>query len=903
MPLTLENNFEKISIDLHLVLDCFQQVLRDLNEPEIADMLGNSNPTDLPTDAISGKEEKYIQALSIWFQLMNLVEENAAVQFRRKLEDQAGKAAIRGSWCETFEQWQEQGLSQDQMLQILPKLRVVPVLTAHPTEAKRLSVLDLHRDLYLLLVKMENQVWSASERATLLQELKALLERWWRTGEVYLEKPSVETERNNVLHYFTKVFPAALRNSDQQLRQSWVNMGFETQKLNDFRQFPLLQFGSWVGGDRDGHPYVTAEVTRNTLFEHRKAALTLLHRQLKELAARLSFSEMRNPVPAFLSEAIAQRQAQFGAAGNKAVERNIHEPWRQFLNLLLLQLRYTMQEKEAYEQLGFQNPQALQEDLDLLRRSLLEIGAERIVEDLLFPIERQVQCFGFHLAKLDIRQNSAFHDKALEQILEHTFPELPPYGTWDEARRLAFLSEELNNTRPFAIAGQSFGSEADQVLDCYRVVKTHHERYGSQGIGTFIVSMTRSVSDLLVVYLFMRETGLNDPALQVVPLFETIDDLQQADTILEQYLQHPFQQKIRQGAAAVQEVMLGYSDSNKDGGIIASRWNIHQAEQRLTQMAARYDVQLRFFHGIGGTISRGGGKYHRFLESMPPDSMSGEMKLTVQGETIAQQFANLLNATYNLEMLLSGVARQTALAIFPIKQPDFPHQALHQLAEFSLEKYQNLLHHPSFIPFFSHATPIDVLEQSKIGSRPARRTGTRTLADLRAIPWVFSWHQSRFNLTAWFGAGHALQRLQVEYPEQYQQLKTFANQWPFLRYTLIHIETNLLNANPQLMQAYANLTQDEAARQAIMPIILSEHEASLQQIAAMFERERFERRQSLLDNLNRRQYPLHTLHQLQIETLRQWRAAKEQDSAAAEPLLNKLLMITTAIVGGLKNTG
>ncbi|MFN7115770.1 MAG: phosphoenolpyruvate carboxylase [Saprospiraceae bacterium] len=897
------HNFEKIYTDLALLMDCLKQVLEELNEPAIADFLTQTGETALPAAEKSGQEEQYIQALSIWFQLMNLVEENAAVQFRRKLEDQAGKAAIRGSWCETLEQWQKQGLSEDQLLEMLPKVRVMPVLTAHPTEAKRLSVLDLHRELYLLLVKMENTVWTRSERATLLEEIKALLERWWRTGEVYLEKPSVVSERNNVLHYFTKVFPAALRLSDQQLRQSWASVGFDTKKLHDYRQFPLLQFGSWVGGDRDGHPYVTAELTQSTLLEHRRAALALLHQQLHELAARLSFSAMRNTVPTFLQAAITQRQERFGEAGKKAIQRNLHEPWRQLLNLMLLQLEHTMQEPSTAEDLSYQSAQELQADLELLHRSLLEIGAVKIATDLLFPLQRQVQCFGFHLARLDIRQNSAFHDKAIEQMLQVTYPHLPAYATWDETQRIQFLSEELNSSRPFAVSGQRFGLEADQVLDCYRVVKTHIERYGTDGIGSFIVSMTRGLSDLLAVYLFMRETGLDAAALQVVPLFETIDDLKKADVILEAFLAHPFQQKKRQNVSYVQEVMLGYSDSNKDGGIIASRWNIHQTEQRLTQMAARYQVQLRFFHGIGGTISRGGGKYHRFLESMPPGSVSGEIKLTVQGETIAQQFANLLNAAYNLEMLLSGVARATAYTLFPTPLPAYPHQALEQLAQFSLEKYQSLLHHPAFISFFSQVTPIDVLEQSKIGSRPARRTGTRTLSDLRAIPWVFSWHQSRFNLTAWFGTGYALRRMQTELPEQYAQLKTYANQWSFLRYTLIHIETNLMNADPELMQAYAALLPDEAARKEMMQLILSEHEESLRQIAALFEQDRVARRQSLLDNLDRRQKPLRTLHYLQIDTLRQWRQVKEHDSTAAELLLNKLLLITTAIVGGLKNTG
>ncbi|MBL8148532.1 MAG: phosphoenolpyruvate carboxylase [Blastocatellia bacterium] len=897
----LENSFEKIAIDLDLVMKSLKEVLSDLQENKIAGLLTEGDKQFLLNEEDFGEDEKYIQALSIWFQLMNLVEENAAVQFRRKQEDQFGKESIRGSWCETFRRWKQQGLSEDEMVEVLKRVLVIPVLTAHPTEAKRLSVLTLHRELYLLLVKLENNVWSKTERENIIAELKVLLERWWRTGEAYLEKPTVISERKNVMHYFTKVFPTALRLSDLQLRKSWISMGFSKEKLSLPDHFPRLQFGSWVGGDRDGHPYVTAEVTQSTLIEHRKAALTLHYQELTSLASRLSFSKTRNFVPDFLIKAIAERQELFGIAGTEAVARNLHEPWRQFLNLILLQLENSLKDVTD-EQFCYRKPEALLSDLLLLRRSLLEIGAGKIVEELLFPIERQVQCFGFYLARLDIRQNSAFHDKAMDQILHATYPDMPTYSTWSEAERVRFISEELKSPRPFAVSGKLFGSEADQVLACYRVVKDHVERYGSDGIGSFIVSMTRGLSDLLVVYLFMRETGLDAQSFQIVPLFETIDDLRQADTILETFLSH-FVNKRETEDVYVQEVMLGYSDSNKDGGIIASRWNIHQAEKKLTEVATKYGVRLRFFHGIGGTISRGGGKYHRFLDSMPSGSVSGQMKLTVQGETIAQQFANVLNASYNLEMLLSGVALQTSYTISPSVLPEYPLQALETLATLALERYKSLLQHPSFIEFFSQSTPIDVLEQSKIGSRPARRTGTRTLADLRAIPWVFSWHQSRFNLTAWFGTGQALKVMKKELPEEYEKLKAYTDIWPFLRYTLIHVETNLMNADTELMNAYAALVKDGQVCQEIMQIILQEQKESLTQIAELFEQDRNIRRQSLLDNLERRKKPLKALHLLQIENLKKWRVEKDTNPQLAEQLLNKLLMITTAIAGGLKNTG
>ncbi|MDT0690400.1 phosphoenolpyruvate carboxylase [Salegentibacter sp. F188] len=888
---TTPGAFSKIWEDMDFLTNCFRQVLDELGEHELVNLLSrDGHKKDIPDDV--KLEEKQIQVLSIYLQLMNLVEENAAVQYRRKLADGKGMQAIRGSWSETFNRWKSQGLSQDQMQEILQKISVTPVLTAHPTEAKRISILELHREIYLNLTKLENTTFSSSERKIIGNDIMTLLERWWRTGEVYLEKPTVEKERKNIIHYLSRVFPLALKKTDIQLRQSWLEMGFDPEKLT----YPRLQFGSWVGGDRDGHPYVTSSITNSTLKEQRKVALELIHDQLLELVSHLSFSQIRNPIPKTLSTAINEKITLLGEAGKKASERNPYEPWRQFLALILLQLRNTMKDQGSIQPV-YKSPIDLQEDIQILKDSLLEIGAKRIVQDLIFPTERALQSFGFHLARLDIRQNSEFHDKAMEQILKATYPDLPEYGTWDEEKKINFLTEELKTTRPFAIDGTSFGPEADKVLDCYRVVRKHTEKYGPQGIGSFIISMTRSLSDLLLVYVFMREAGLDSNTFQVVPLFETIDDLLASSEVMESFLKHPAYRRSEDG---VQEVMLGYSDSNKDGGIIASRSHIYQAEEALTKTAEENNVRFKFFHGIGGTISRGGGKYHRFLESMPSGSLTGEMKLTVQGETISQQFANLLTAGYNLEMLLSGTALQTGYSCFPQSTADYPVAALQKLAQFSKEKYQDLISHPSFLEFYGDATPIDVLELSKIGSRPARRTGTRTLGDLRAIPWVFSWSQSRFNITGWFGIGYALSKLKEEDNNSHKQLKEFAEKWPLLRYVLIQVETNLMNASPSIMSLYADLVKDENVRKEFNNIIKSEHTESLNQIGAMFETSREERRQSLLDNLNRREDALLALHRLQIKNLDLWRDSKDQGESY---LVTLLLEITTALASGLKNTG
>ncbi|EON77903.1 Phosphoenolpyruvate carboxylase [Lunatimonas lonarensis] len=893
--------FSKINQDMEYLRSCFVQVLHDAQESELADFLDSWK---LPEDqSAQDFKEKHIQLLSIYLQLMNLVEENAAVQFRREMVNQGGSGAIRGSWGETLGRWKKQGLTPEQIMTILQRVKVTPVLTAHPTEAKRASVLDMHRELYLQLVKKENKTWTGPEQDQIKEEIKCLIERWWRTGEVSLEKPTVATERRNVMHYFTKVFSKALQKTDNQLMQSWKEAGFDSSLLSDFRSFPRLQFGSWVGGDRDGHPYVTATLTGETLLAHREAAINLLEKGLVHLGSSLSFSEIRNPVPWVLENAIATKLKTSGADGEEAVKRNSYEPWRQFINLMLLALRNTQRGGSEVAGFCYNDPEEMLEDLAILRISLEKIHAHRVVSELIFPLERQVFCFGFHLAKLDIRQNSEFHEKAIGQIIAKLMPEAKPYQQWNEEERLEWINRELKQERPFAVTGKSFGPEADKVLDCYRAVSQHVANYGKDGVGSFIISMTRTLSDLLTVYLFLREVGLSDIPFRIVPLFETIEDLAHSEAVMDKFLTHPLHKRKLADLASTQEVMLGYSDSNKDGGIISSRWHIFTTEKKLSALGRRHGVQLCFFHGIGGTISRGGGKYHRFLESMPPGSMSGEMKLTVQGETIAQQFANLLNGTYNLEMLLSGTALQTGMTLFPPAAADFPESALRQLAKFSNEHYTNLIKHPSFLAFYSEATPIDALELSKIGSRPARRTGTRTLADLRAIPWVFSWSQSRFNLTGWYGLGTALMSLRTQHSGQYEELKKQADSWPFLRYVLIQLETNVMTADTSLMQEYAKLVGDEAIRKELLSEILEEHTRCLSELDRLFPAPREHRRQGQLHSMNRRAVPLRLLHQMQIHYLKEWRTKQVEKGINDELLVTRILEITTALANGLKNTG
>ena len=897
------NEYQKINDDISYIKGCYEEMLKRINEKETIKLLQLNKIADPKSTEPSISDEKVIHALGIYFQLVTLVEENAAKQYHRQLENEDGITAIRGSWGETFAQWKDQGLSEDKIIEVISSINVMPVLTAHPTEAKRIVIIELQRELYLLLVQRENSALSNTEKHGIRHKIINLLERWWRTGDIYLEKPDLTSERDNVVHYLSKVFPLVLEKSDQKLKDSWTVMGFNSEKLNLPEHYPHFNFGSWVGGDRDGHPFVSPGLTRDTLLIHREKALHIVHKQLVKLASRLTLSGIKNKAPQALLDAVENLEKNLGEAGTKAVQRNRYEPWRQYVSMLVIKLENTIDEKYSDSNSYYRSSKVLQEDLKFIRNILIEGGARGIAEDLLFPVERTVQCFGFHLAKLDIRQNSAYHEKVITQILEKSGFEKFDFHNWDENTRVEFLTDELGKYAPLTNNTISYGEEADNVLDYFRVLRQHINLYGSDGIGSLIVSMTRSLSDLLVVYLLMRETQLLNTDLRVVPLLETIEDLEEGAVILNQFLEFSITKSRQKLVSNTQEVMIGYSDSNKDGGVLASKWHLHKAEERLCGIGEKHNVKVVFFHGTGGTISRGGGKYHRFLESMPVGTVKGQIKVTTQGESIAQQFGNLLTATYNLEMLSSGVARQTMQISEKNDTPDYPNNTLNWLTEKSIEHYKKLVRDDDFIRFYSEATSIDLLEKSKIGSRPARRSGKRTLTDLRAIPWVFSWNLSRFTLTGWFGVGYALKELKHQNASEFDALKEFVDKWPFFRFLLIQIETNLILANADLMKVYSSLVSDEDVRSKFLNMILSDFENGIHHIQELLGESVSTRRTGQFESLKRREEALKVLHKLHIKYLKQWRTIKDKNPEEGEKLLTKLLSITNALSGGLKSTG
>ncbi len=911
---------EKFDRDLQFIMQCFQEVLKELGHPELAAEVPWVG-TERPEKVGASEPLRLVQLLSISFQLLNMIEENTNIQTRREQQADGRLEPEGGLWPWALQQLREQGLSEEAIKESIRSLRVEPVLTAHPTEAKRATVLEHHRDLYLLLVKRENQMWTPIEQEWLKSDIKTVIERLWRTGEIYLQRPDIAAERRNVMHYLKNVFPEVLPWLDRRFETAWEQAGFLSKPSFMKGEYPRFILGTWVGGDRDGHPLVTADITRDTLEALRLNALIVIRHRLVDLAKKMSLSEQNQKAPKSLWNLLMHYRSEYPPLFAAAEARNPGEPWRMLVSIMMERLPIQVVRDHATqlanEAHGYKSPDELLADLDVLYDSLLAIGAQRLAHSELRTVARTLQTFGFHSARLDIRQNSVFHDKALSQLLTlAAVPRGEEYLRWTAEEKESFLRRELELKRPFTMPGTAYTGEAAAVLSCYQVLRSYLTDYGTQGIGSLIVSMTHHVGDLFTVYVLAREAGilrLDGEQLYcpipVVPLFETIDDLERSVQILEAFLVHPitkaslrFQQKQQGRLRPLQEVMIGYSDSAKDGGVLASQWHLYRAQNALQKIAAKHEIELCFFHGRGGTVSRGAGPVHRFLEALPPGSLQGTFRMTEQGETIARKYANFATAVYNIELFLASVGRETLRPQPETHSEDWSISLLQRLSDGSQKTYQALIRDPRFLDFYRQATPIDILEHARIGSRPPKRTGQASLDDLRAIPWVFSWNQARFYLPSWYGVGTALQQLLLEDPKSFQKMKEQVSQLKLLNYVLYNVETTVASASSEIMMWYGSLVEDSQLRQDFMSRILNEFELTQRMLVEVFGASVDERRPHVIKTIALREQGLRVLHQLQIHQLRTWREQQKLGHKAEEQL-DQLLVTINAIAGGLRNTG
>ncbi|MGJ8650706.1 MAG: phosphoenolpyruvate carboxylase [Opitutaceae bacterium] len=877
----VEQGLAQVEEEHSFLVEAFVDVLKSMGQDQAASLIKGRLKSVSPDDL----DDNCVQAVSFYFQLLNLAEEHVANSMRRTREAKLGISHEPGHWGNYLRRLKEAQIQPSEIRAQLSELWVEPVFTKHPTEAKRWSVLGLHREIVRLLRHREGQR-TAHENIQNCAEIRAIVERLWLTGEIYMHKPQVKDELENLLYYLREVFPDMFNRLDENLEHAWKETWPKEAPL-ELDELPHLQFGSWVGGDRDGHPLVTAEVTAETLQTMRATALQIIHTRLDALSQKLTFTEVRTQCPTGLLKQIKK----WGG------DTTTQEPWSTYVNCLNQQLETLSSE-------------TLQKHLDQLSNWLSEANAQRSADTYVRPLLRLLESIGLHLARIDIRQNSEFYETALSQMMVAAGVEdAKNFPAWSEEAKLNFLNHELSTPRPLTHKSMQLPKEAAEARNTLAVVAKHIKQYGTAGVGALIISMTRNLVDLLTVYVLGKEVGLTYQdkghlrcILPVVPLFETYEDLENAPGITQEFLSHPCtKHSLRIGKSNTKPrfiIMLGYSDSNKDTGILASQWILKSAQSKLFEVGEDNGVKISFFHGRGGTVGRGAGPTHRFLEALPEGSLNGGLRVTEQGEVIAQKYNTPATATANLEWLLAGSlgAQLLAKKQSPNKVID---DAVEFLAKSSRVAYRALLEAPGFIDFYRQATPIDAIEQSRIGSRPSRRTGKASLEDLRAIPWVFSWNQSRYYVPGWYGVGSALDALESEAPEAYKAIQENLQATPFLRYVFYNIESSISSSDEKWMRTYAGLVQDASIRKRILKQILDERSRTVKHLGKLFTRPLTVRRPRFYKTLTERDVPLAALHKKQIDLLQQARASDKMDAATTD----NLLRVVNAIASGLRTTG
>lgn len=915
---TLKIQLGKPYHDLEFLLNCFREVLIENGESELACCMPWISEQE-NTEKISFTR-KHFQLYSVCFQLLNLAETNGAVQSRRRKEEISKPDSIHGLWASALQTLKTKGFTENEIIESFTGINVQPVLTAHPTEAKRPVILRKYRELYLLLVQRENKMYNLYEMQENRNEIKRLLNSVWHIDEFYIEKPKVESELEEVIHYFVNVFPDAVKHINRRLVQAWEFSGFDSGKLLAENQFPRLTFGTWIGGDRDGHQLVTAEVTRNSLLKLRLNAMLVIKDELTRLSENLSLYCEMQQLPEKIAERTKDMIAELGAESKTVVTNGRHEAYRLFVLLLIEKLPMTLGRENHVElsdkKGSYIQSEQLISDLDCLKSALEINGLSNLARDFVNPVILSVRTFGFHLAELDIRQNSQYYEKALLQIIEASKPDLSLENELSAVEKDELIRHEIKQNRPFIRDWSYLPVEAKNMLECFQVLENHVSAYTQRALGSLIVSMTRNVNDLLTVYLLARETGLTFfdktlvSKLQVVPLFETIDDLEAGAVIMDEYFSLPevqnsleYQRQQKGLATKTQEVMIGYSDSNKDGGILASTWYLYKAQKNISEIGRKYGIRIKFFHGKGGSISRGAGPVHWFLQSLPHGTLSGKLKITEQGETIEKKFANKINAAYNLELMLASVTMNSLLHSKPQTGENETEEIVEFLGTEGQKFYRDLLHDEDFIGFYQQATPIDVIEESKIGSRPARRTGKRTFADLRAIPWVFSWGQARFHITSWYGVGSTLEKIKTEHPAKFERLKELIKTDQFIRYIFTNIDTSLATTDEEIIKMYGALVQDSQVKEKILGVILTELKKTRVLMGELITRPMEVRRKNHFYSTALRADALNILHRYQVETLKEWRNCGENETSKKEDLLKQLLMSVNAIANAMGTTG
>jgi phosphoenolpyruvate carboxylase len=820
------------------------------------------------------------KAFATYFELTNLAETNHRKRRRRAAEILIDRPPQPGSLRGTFARMRDHGLTAEAALDLLGRIRVTPVFTAHPTEVARRTVLFKRQRIAAELERLDQLPLGYAEALRAQASIAADITAMWESDEVRRRKPTVRDEIKMGLDYYPSVLITTLPKLYDEISDA-IHFAYGVEVKA--RELPdVVEFGSWIGGDRDGNPFVTPEATSAALEMARGVILDHYVNATRELIRQLSPSDMQAAVSKELTAALADYATRMAPDDPSAPLRAKDEIYRRFLVFILhrlLQARDDVQHKDAYR-----TAHEFADDLRLMRNSLAENKGERLAEQLLDPLIRQVQTFGFHLHALDIRQHARVHAQAVAEL-----------------SRGAEIQNVNNITLPAAPS-----EETAALIDALRRVATLKRSHPPQAIQSYVISGARAAEDVLSVVWLAELAGIrvaasgDDPGLMPVPLFESIEDLRHCPEVCRALWTSKDYGRLLDSWGRHQEVMLGYSDSNKDGGMLTSTWEIYKAHRALHAVAAECHVRLRLFHGRGGTVGRGGGPTHRAIVAQPAEAFSGALRITEQGEVLNWKYSDDVLAERNLELMIAAALEALARPGNAAADEDEWEAAMEEMGRDAFAFYrEHVAENDEVLTYFEQATPVLEFDEVKIGSRPARRSSRRGIEDLRAIPWVFGWMQSRHVLPAWFGVGWAMERFAARGAREARLLETMMEEFPLFGDLIRNIEIGMAKADLTIARLYADLVEDRALGERVFEMLAEEFERTHKVVLRIRrQRELLENNPVLARSIRLRNPYVDPMSLIQVDLLRRKRAGD------TSPELNYALAATiNGIAAGLRNTG
>ncbi|MBA2535403.1 MAG: phosphoenolpyruvate carboxylase [Rubrobacter sp.] len=855
-------------------------------------------------DAMSvGELRRIVRAFSVYFQLVNIAERYHRVRRRRQYEASPGNPPQRASVASALARLKREGLGREALRGVLDGMEVGLVLTAHPTEAMRRSVRRKHVRIGEMLESLESPVLTWKEQRRLEQNLTEEITVLWQTDELRVRRPEVEQEIERTLLFFENPLISATleayREFEDELSRQYPE---DTPALGS-----VLGFGSWVGGDQDGNPFVEPEMITAALGLHRGVILKRHLAYVRWMTDHMSQSARMIPVSNELRRSVErdERLMPDVAARFEGVDPN--EVYRRKLLYMAERLRSTLEEPGSPT--VYPGPAEFLHDLYAIRESLLQNGGERVAEGELRDLVRQAEVFGFHLAKLDVRQESATVVRAAAELISNSTGE--DLLEMDETERATLLRRLLTAPELLLPEPDDVTEESRKVFETFWRIRRAREEFSGTPVETFVLSMAHHASDVLSVQLLARRAGLLEVDenggctanyLKVTPLFETVDDLVRAPEVLGYLLEDPFYRSSLREGDDLQEIMLGYSDSGKDAGYVTSNWTLYKAQGLLSSVAGKFGVRLRLFHGRGGSAGRGGGPSYQAIMAQPPDTLHGPIRITEQGEVISFKYSMRGLARRNLDTVLAAVLEASADESPREPDPQW-NRAMEDLSETARGAYRALVYEDEdFLPFFSESSPIGELSLLNMGSRPARRVQNPTVDSLRAIPWVFAWTQNRFLLPSWYGAGTALGGYAAD-ARNLHILREMYEGWPFFRTLVDFMQMTLAKSDLRIAENYTSLVSDPEIRKRLWTRISEEHAACFDALLQITGNENLLDDSPVLQRSIRLRNPyVDPLSYVQVTLLRRLRALPE-DSPEREDALNTLLLSISGVSSGMLNTG